>query len=321
MFDPIVRKFVLGNVEDRIEVLGPHLRTMRAAARSVWDDHAMALKEAEKRARKLKKDGWVEVDGGEPWRIWDPTAKVVDVLAANEGKHHKSVFLQGSVPCHQWTSFTNSHEQHLVTSDDGTRAIEVRMHFPASSPSNIGGSLDAAIRTQVLDKLIEVRDEALAIEGIRAFPLAPTRAGGFDTLWVLGPLHNLQNAYRPIERSVSLAFPGWSYELREEDSVATAMARCGFLQFIHFDRKPAPAYRARFDCRPGVKSDKKLLVYKRGPLGLLKALVEAKPGGFVEIENYRGELARFEVANGSLTGFATGSPDEVADALDRFLRP
>ena len=50
------------------------------------------------------------------------------------------------------------------------------------------------------------------------------------------------------------------------------------------------------------------------------ALAKANPGGFVEIENCQGETARFEVAGGSLTGFATGSPGDVAEAVDRFLR-
>lgn len=323
MVDPIVRKFVLGNAEERIEVLGPHLRTLRTHARSVWDDDAMALREAEKRARKLKKEGWVEVEGGVPWRIWDPNAKVVDVLTANEGKHHKPVFQQGAVPWHWWTSYTNSHEEHLFTSDEGTRAVEVRMHFPtAYSPNgNVRQPIDAAVRAQTIEALTAIRDEALVVDGVRAFPLEPTREGGFDTLWVLGPLRNLKVAHPSIERSVSLAFPGWRHELREEDGVAVAMARCDFLRYTHLDRKPAPAFRARFDCRPGVKSDKKLLVYKPGLLGLLKTLAKAKPGGFLEIENFRGELARFEVEDGALRGFASGSPEVVNEAVERFLRP
>ena len=327
MVTPIVRRFVYreGGTEDAIEVVGPHLRTLRSGAKSVWDDHAMAIKEAEKRARKLKKTGWVEIEGGTPWRVWDPSANVLAVLAANQGKASTYEFSVGVAPCHRWTELVNVMEWHLVCSDAGTRAVELRIKVP-NGWSHDGSAIkpiDPGVRAQVLGALIEARDEVLAVEGVRGFPIEPIPRGdgqlGFDTVWVLGPLHNLQ-VQPSIERSVSLAFPGWSCEFGDQDGVAVAMARCDGLRFTRWDRVPFPAYRARFDCRPGAKSDKRLLVYNHSPLNLLAALAKANPGGFVEIENCQGETARFEVADGSLTGFATGSPGDVAEAVDRFLR-
>jgi predicted DNA-binding WGR domain protein len=282
---------------------------------STWQSAEEAAREAEKKVRAKRREGYVEVAATTP--AVDVAApaiappRVLDELArqclATGGPTYDFRPIDGIsdafVSRHPVFSF------YLVVSDDGTRALAMNVKTATA---------DDAVALDCIRYVSDHRDAMLDVEVVRRFDL-PAPIGQFDAILVFAAdVARPMDAYPRIAKRVARVVPG--------SRVAQGEARLSTLRYSELDRSVTPVLDARFvtDRTKSKGGGDRFLVYARRDLESVVASLEKTRTGRLEVRNWRGDVLAIAWDAGRAALTRTGrAPEPVEpggwmDVIDVF---
>lgn len=264
------------------------------ASTSAFDGEEQARRSEARKAAEWIRKGFIEVEPVPDDAAADTDAMVLDVIKASvkHGSHPGFTPVPGfaeTYHCQLTPGRPLSHHNYYVLRAQGRSAISFNVRADTHDTEAVAAFLE------FVTAHCEVPFDG---SSHRKVPL-PKPIGSFSHVLFCSPaLGQSHIAHPAIANRVASAFPIFDCEIGDADTEVLVDARIhghGSLPYTRWDREPQPVVDLRFDVQPSFyRRVPKFLVFQSSDLkNLLHALPAATPDSWLEIRDFRGDVARF----------------------------